>query len=146
MSLKELSQFEVGDYVVHIDHGVGKFGGLIRTEINGRIQEVIKLIFQNEDILFVSIHSLHKLSKYRGKEGEPPRVNKLGTGAWEKMKERTKSKMKDIARDLIRLYAERREEKGFRYTPDSYMQQELEASFIYEDTPRSAKINCRREA
>lgn len=139
LSIKELNQFEVGDYVVHIDHGVGKFGGLIRTEINGRMQEVIKLTFLNDDILFVSIHSLHKLSKYRGKEGEPPRVNKLGTGAWEKMKERTKTKMKDIARDLIKLYAERRDEKGFRFSHDSYLQQELEASFIYEDTPDQLK-------
>ena len=139
LSIKELNQFETGDYVVHIDHGVGKFGGLIRTEINGRMQEVIKLTFLNEDILFVSIHSLHKLSKYRGKEGEPPRVNKLGTGAWEKMKDRTKGKMKDIARDLIKLYAERRDEKGFRFSPDSYLQQELEASFIYEDTPDQLK-------
>lgn len=139
LSIKELNQFENGDYIVHIDHGVGKFGGLIRTEINGRMQEVIKLIFQNEDILFVSIHSLHKLSKYRGKEGEPPRVNKLGTGAWEKMKDRTKAKVKDIARDLIKLYAERREEKGFSFSHDTYMQQELEASFIYEDTPDQLK-------
>ena len=139
LSLKELNQFEPGDYVVHIDHGVGKFGGLIRTPINGKMQEVIKVTFLNDDILFVSIHSLHKLSKYRGKEGEPPRMNKLGTGAWEKMKDRTKSKLKDIARDLIKLYAERRDEKGFRYSPDSYLQQELEASFIYEDTPDQLK-------
>lgn len=134
LSLKELTQFEKGDYIVHIDHGVGKFGGLIRTEINGKMQEVIKLIYQNDDILFVSIHALHKLAKYRAKEGEPPRINKLGTGAWERMKEKTKSKMKDIARDLIRLYAARKEEKGFSFTPDSYLQEELEASFIYEDT------------
>ena len=139
LSIKELNQFEVGDYVVHIDHGVGKFGGLIRTEINGKMQEVIKLTFLNDDILFVSIHSLHKLSKYRGKEGEPPRVNKLGTGAWEKMKDRTKAKVKDIARDLIKLYAERRDEKGFQFSHDTYMQQELEASFIYEDTPDQLK-------
>ncbi len=139
LSLKELNQFETGDYVVHIDHGVGKFGGLIRTPINGKMQEVIKVTFLNDDILFVSIHSLHKLSKYRGKEGEPPRMNKLGTGAWEKMKDRTKTKLKDIARDLIKLYAERRDEKGFRYSPDSYLQQELEASFIYEDTPDQLK-------
>lgn len=139
LSIKELSQFETGDYIVHIDHGVGKFGGLIRTEINGKMQEVIKLFFQNDDILFVSIHALHKLAKYRAKEGEPPRVNKLGTGAWERMKEKTKSKMKDIARDLIKLYAARKDEKGFAFTPDSYLQQELEASFIYEDTPDQLK-------
>ncbi|MDO5570308.1 MAG: transcription-repair coupling factor [Bacteroidales bacterium] len=135
LSLKELNQFKIGDYVVHIDHGVGKFGGLIRTPVNGKMQEVVKLIYQNDDILFVSIHALHKLAKYRGKEGTPPKINKLGTGAWEKMKEKTKSKMKDIARDLILLYAKRREEKGYSFNPDSYLQQELEASFIYEDTP-----------
>jgi transcription-repair coupling factor (superfamily II helicase) len=135
LSLKELNQFSIGDYVVHIDHGVGQFGGLIRTEVNGKIQEAIKLIYQNNDIIFVSIHALHKLSKYKGKDGEPPKLNKLGTGAWEKMKERTKTKVKDIARDLIMLYSKRRQEKGFAFSPDSFMQNELEASFIYEDTP-----------
>ncbi len=135
LSLKELGQIEPGDYIVHVDHGVGKFGGLIRTEVNGRMQEMIKLVYQNNDLLLVSIHSLHKLSKYRGKEGVPPRINRLGTGAWNKMKERTKSKLKDIARDLIKLYAARKDEKGFAFSPDSYLQQELEASFIYEDTP-----------
>ncbi|MCH5327624.1 MAG: transcription-repair coupling factor [Coprobacter sp.] len=139
LTLKELHQFETGDYIVHVDHGVGKFGGLIRTEINGRMQEVIKLVYQHDDILFVSIHALHKLAKYRGKEGEPPRINKLGSGAWERMKEKTKSKMKDIARDLIRLYARRQEEKGHAFPPDSFLQQELEASFIYEDTPDQLK-------
>ena len=135
LSLKELSAIEVGDYIVHVDHGVGKFAGLYRTEVNGRIQEMIKLIYLNDDIIFVSIHALHKLAKYRGKEGVPPKVNKLGTGAWNKVKERTKSKLKDIARDLIKLYAARKEEKGYSFSPDSYLQQELEASFIYEDTP-----------
>ncbi|MDH6342656.1 transcription-repair coupling factor (superfamily II helicase) [Parabacteroides sp. PFB2-12] len=136
LSLKELNQFTTGDYIVHIDHGVGQFGGLVRMEINGNIQEVIKLIYQNNDAIFISIHSLHKLSKYKGKEsGEAPKLNKLGTGAWEKMKERTKSKMKDIARDLIILYSKRKQQKGFSYSPDSFMQNELEASFIYEDTP-----------
>ena len=135
LSLKELGQIETGDYIVHIDHGVGKFGGLIRTEVNGRMQEMIKLIYLNNDILLVSIHSLHKLSKYRGKEGVEPRINRLGSGAWGKMKDRTKSKLKDIARDLIKLYAARKDEQGFAYSPDSYLQQELEASFIYEDTP-----------
>ncbi|MDL2282076.1 transcription-repair coupling factor [Parabacteroides sp. OttesenSCG-928-G06] len=140
LSLKELNQFTTGDYIVHIDHGVGQFGGLVRMEVNGRIQEVIKLIYQNHDAIFVSIHSLHKLSKYKGKEsGEPPKLNKLGTGAWEKMKERTKSKMKDIARDLIILYSKRKQQKGFIYSPDSFMQNELEASFIYEDTPDQTK-------
>lgn len=135
LSLKELGQIEPGDFIVHVDHGVGKFGGLIRTEVNGKMQEMIKLVYQNNDLLLVSIHSLHKLSKYRGKEGVPPRINRLGTGAWNKMKERTKSKLKDIARDLIKLYAARKDEKGFAFSPDSYLQQELEASFIYEDTP-----------
>lgn len=135
LSLKELSSIEVGDYIVHVDHGVGKFAGMFRTNVNGRTQEMIKLTYLNDDIIFVSIHSLHKLSKYRGKEGVEPRVNKLGSGAWNKVKERTKSKLKDIARDLIKLYAARKDEKGFAYSPDSYLQQELEASFIYEDTP-----------
>ncbi|MEE0974115.1 MAG: transcription-repair coupling factor, partial [Muribaculaceae bacterium] len=135
LSLKELSAIEVGDYIVHVDHGVGKFAGLYRTEVNGRVQEMIKLIYQNDDIIFVSIHALHKLAKYRGKEGVPPKINKLGSGAWNKVKERTKSKLKDIARDLIKLYAARKEEQGHSFSPDSYLQQELEASFIYEDTP-----------
>ena len=135
LSLKELSAIEPGDFIVHVDHGVGKFAGLLRTEVNGRTQEMIKLIYANDDIIFVSIHALHKLAKYRGKEGVPPKINKLGTGAWNKLKERTKSKLKDIARDLIRLYAARKEEKGHAFAPDGYLQQELEASFIYEDTP-----------
>ena len=146
LSLKELRQFEVGDYIVHIDHGVGKFGGLFRTELNGSMQEVIKLIYQNDDILFVSIHALHKLAKYRAKEGEPPRINKLGSGAWEKMKEKTKSKMKDIARDLIKLYAQRCNEKGFAFSHDTFMQHELEASFIYEDTPDQLKSTAEVKA
>lgn len=140
LSLKELNQFAVGDYIVHIDHGVGQFGGLVRTEVNGKVQEVIKLIYQSNDMIFVSIHSLHKLAKYKGKDsGEPPKLNKLGTGAWEKMKEKTKKKVKDIARDLILLYSKRKDEQGFSYTPDSFLQQELEASFIYEDTPDQMK-------
>jgi len=139
LTLKELSQFEPGDYVVHIDHGIGKFAGLVRLPNGDSTQEVIKLIYQNDDVVFVSIHSLHKISKYKGKEGEPPRINKLGTGAWEKIKERTKSKIKDIARDLIKLYSQRKQEKGFAYTPDSFLQHELEASFLYEDTPDQLK-------
>ncbi|MDE6382867.1 MAG: transcription-repair coupling factor [Paramuribaculum sp.] len=135
LSLKELASIEPGDYVVHVDHGVGKFAGLYRTNVNGRTQELIKLTYANDDIIFVSIHALHKLSKYRGKEGEPPRINKLGSGAWNRIKERTKSKLKDIARDLIKLYAQRCAQQGFSFSPDSYMQNELEASFIYEDTP-----------
>ena len=120
---------------MHVDHGVGRFGGLLRTQVNGSTQEMIKLVYKNNDCIFVSIHSLHKLAKYRGKEGVEPTVNKLGSGAWNRLKEKTKSKLKDIARDLIRLYAARKEEKGFSFSPDSYLQHELEASFIYEDTP-----------
>lgn len=135
LSLKELSAIEPGDFIVHVDHGVGRFAGLLRTNVNGKTQEMIKLVYANDDIIFVSIHALHKLAKYRGKEGVPPKINKLGSGAWNKMKERTKSKLKDIARDLIKLYAARKEEKGYAFAPDSYLQQELEASFIYEDTP-----------
>ena len=135
MSLKELGAIEPGDYIVHIDHGIGKFGGLLRTNVNGHPQEMIKLIYKDNDFIFVSIHSLHKLSKYRGKEGVEPTLNKLGTGAWNRIKERTKSRLKDIARDLIKLYAARKEQKGFQFSPDSYLQHELEASFIYEDTP-----------
>ena len=135
LSLKELNQIEKGDYIVHEDLGVGKFGGLIRTSMNGTPQEMIKLTYLNGDEAYVSIHSLHKLSKYRSKEGEAPRLNRLGSNAWAKIKSRTKSRLKDIARELIRLYAARREQQGFAYTPDGYLQQELEASFIYEDTP-----------
>lgn len=142
LSLKELNQFTSGDYVVHTDHGIGRFAGLIRVPNGDTTQEVIKLIYQNEDVVFVSIHSLHKVSKYKGKEGEPPRLNKLGTGAWEKLKERTKTKIKDIARDLIKLYSQRRQEKGFSYSPDSFLQRELEASFIYEDTPDQSKATA----
>ena len=139
LTLKELQEFRIGDYVVHIDHGVGKFGGLVRVPDAGGYQEKIKIIYKNDDVVFVSIHALHKVSKYKGKEGEEPHINKLGTGAWENLKERTKGKIKDIARDLIKLYAKRLEEKGFAYSPDSYMQNELEASFMYEDTPDQIK-------
>ena len=139
LSLRELQQIEVGDYLVHIDHGIGQFGGLTHTEIAGKRQEAVKVIYKNGDLIYVSIHSLHKLSKYRSKEGVAPTLNRLGTGAWERMKERTKSKMKDIARDLIKLYAARKEERGFAFSPDNFMQQELEASFIYEDTPDQMK-------
>ncbi|MCM1345869.1 MAG: transcription-repair coupling factor [Bacteroides sp.] len=140
LTLKEISQFEPGDYVVHIDHGVGRFGGLVRVpSATGVMQEMIKITYQNEDTVYVSIHALHKVSKYKGREGEPPRLNKLGTGAWERMKDRVKTKVKDIARDLIRLYAQRRQEKGFAFSPDGYMQHELEASFLYEDTPDQLK-------
>ena len=139
LTLKELNEFEIGDYIVHIDHGIGKFGGLIRMPNGNTTQEVIKIIYQHDDVVFVSIHNLHKISKYKGKEGEEPRLSRLGTGAWEKMKDRTKSKIKDIARDLIKLYSQRKHEKGFQYSPDGYLQQELEASFLYEDTPDQLK-------
>lgn len=138
-TLKELTSLLPGDYVVHSDHGIGVFAGLARVEKNGAFQEVIRLTYQNNDSLLVSIHNLHKISKYRGKEGEPPKVSKLGGVAWENMKKKTKSRVKDIARELIALYAKRKTESGFAFTPDSYMQQELEASFIYEDTPDQLK-------
>ena len=135
LSLKELGAIQPGDYIVHVDHGVGRFAGLLRANVNGHTQEMIKLVYQNEDIVFVSIHALHKLSKYRGQDGEAPKLNKLGSGAWNRIKERTKSRLKDIARDLIRLYAARKNQQGHAFAPDSYMQNELEASFVYEDTP-----------
>ncbi len=141
LTLKELMQFEIGDYVVHVDHGIGQFAGLVRIPSNnGQMQEVIKLIYQHDDVIFVSIHALHKLSKYKGKEGTPPRLSHLGTGAWDKLKERTKNKIKDIARDLIQLYAQRKEQQGFAFSADTFMQQELEASFAYEDTPDQLKV------
>ena len=141
LSLKELMQFEPGDYVVHIDHGVGRFAGLVRMPGNdGEMQEMIKLTYKNDDAVYVSIHSLHKVSKYKGKDGEPPRISNLGTGAWDKLKERTKKKIKDIARDLIKLYSQRKEEKGYAFSPDSFMQHELEASFLYEDTPDQLRV------
>ena len=139
MTLKELNQLQVGDYVVHSDHGIGKFGGLVITGVNGKPQEMIKLIYRDGDTIFVSIHNLHRISKYKGKEGSAPTISRVGSGAWERLKERTKDKVKEIARDLIRLYATRKQQQGFAYTPDGYMQHELEASFIYEDTPDQAK-------
>jgi len=141
LSLKELQQFQPGDYIVHIDHGVGKFAGLVRMPASdGSLQEMIKLTYQGGDAVYVSIHSLHKVSKYKGRDSEPPRISSLGTGAWEKLKERTKRKIKDIARDLIQLYSKRREEKGFAFSPDSFMQHELEAGFAYEDTPDQLRV------
>ncbi len=139
LTLKEINQFQIGDFVVHLDHGIGKFAGLVRLPAGKNIQEVIKITYLNNDAVFVSIHSLHKISKYKGKEGDAPTLNKIGSGAWEKVKQRTKSKIKDIARDLIKLYAERNQQKGFAYSPDSYLQTELEASFKYEDTPDQLK-------
>lgn len=141
LTLKELMQFEPGDFVVHADHGIGRFAGLVRIAgADGSMQEVIKLVYQHDDVVFVSIHSLHKVSKYKGREGEPPRLSRLGTGTWEKLKDKTKKKIKDIARDLIRLYSRRREERGFAFSPDSFMQHELEAGFAYEDTPDQLRV------
>lgn len=139
ISIQELNKLHPGDFVVHIDHGIGKFAGLVKTEVNGKIQEAVRLVYRDSDSLLVSIHSLHRISKYKGKDGTEPQVNKLGTGAWQKMKSRAKSKVKDIARELIALYAKRLEERGFAFSPDTYLQQELEASFIYEDTPDQYK-------
>lgn len=139
LTIQELNTLQPGDYVVHIDHGVGTFAGLVRTNENGRIQEAVRLVYKDSDVLLVSIHNLHRISKFRGKDGEPPKVNKLGSGTWQKLKQATKKKVKDIAKDLIALYAKRREQKGFTFSPDTYMQQELEASFIYEDTPDQTK-------
>ena len=144
LTMKELQELEIGDYLVHVDYGIGKFGGLVRIPIGANAganrgeayQEVIRIIYQHNDKVDVSIHSLYKISKYRRSDtGEPPRLSILGSGAWDRMKERTKKRIKDIARDLIRLYARRQKEKGFAYSPDSYLQNELEASFLYEDTP-----------
>ena len=135
ITLKELTNLEVGDYVTHIDHGIGKFGGLQKIDVEGKLQEAIKLIYGERDILYLSIHSLHKISKYNGKDGTTPKIYKLGSGAWKKLKQKTKKRVKEIAFNLIELYAKRRTLKGFAYDPDSYLQLELESSFIYEDTP-----------
>lgn len=139
LTINELNSLQIGDYVVHIDHGVGQFGGLVRSVVNGQQQESIKLIYRDNDVLFVSIHGLHRISKYKSKDAAPPKVYKLGTGAWQKLKNQTKSKVKDIARELIMLYSKRKQAQGFAFSPDSYLQQELEASFIYEDTPDQTK-------
>ncbi|QXP56273.1 transcription-repair coupling factor [Cellulophaga sp. HaHa_2_95] len=139
ITLKELTRLDIGDYVTHMDHGVGKFGGLQKIDVEGKKQEAIKLVYGERDILYVSIHSLHKISKFTGKDGTPPKIYKLGSGAWKKVKEKAKSRVKKIAFDLIQVYAKRRSEKGFQYAPDGYLQHELEASFIYEDTPDQSK-------
>ena len=140
LTLKEIQQFEVGDYVVHVDHGVGRFGGLVRMPQGDGYQEMIKITYQRGDAIYVSIHSLYKVSKYKSQDGgEAPRLSTLGTGQWERLKERTKKHIKDIARDLIKLYAARRRERGFAFSHDTYLQHELEASFLYEDTPDQLK-------
>ena len=135
ITLKEITNLEVGDYVTHIDHGIGKFGGLQKIEVEGKMQEAIKLFYGERDILYLSIHSLHKISKYNGKDGAVPKIYKLGSDAWKKLKQKTKARVKEIAFNLIELYAKRRTLKGFAFDPDSYLQAELESSFIYEDTP-----------
>ena len=139
ITLKELTGLQVGDFVTHIDHGVGKFGGLKRIDVNGTMQEAIKLIYRDNDILYVSIHSLHKVAKFSGKDGKEPTINKLGSPAWKNLKNKTKKKVKEVAFDLIKLYAKRKMEKGFQFSQDGYMQNELEASFMYEDTPDQLK-------
>jgi len=139
ITLKELSNLTVGDYVTHIDHGIGKFGGLQKIDVEGKMQEAIKLVYGDRDILYVSIHSLHKISKFNGKDGKPPKIYKLGSNAWKALKQKTKKRVKEIAFNLIELYAKRKTKKGFQYVPDSYLQHELEASFLYEDTPDQSK-------
>ena len=139
MTINELSAFQIGDYVVHIDHGVGQYGGLVKTNIGGKVQEAIKLIYKDGDVILVSIHGIHRISKYKSRDGEPPRIYKLGSKAWENLKNTTKAKVKDIAQDLIKLYGERQQSRGFAFSSDNYMQQELESSFLYEDTPDQQK-------
>ena len=139
LTLNDLMTFHIGDYVVHIDHGVGRFGGLVRTEINGKMQEAVKLTYKDGDVIFVSIHGIHRISRYKSADGEPPKIYKLGSRSWERLKNNTKSKVKDIAADLIKLYSERSTSPGYAFGPDDYLQQELESSFIYEDTPDQHK-------
>ncbi|HQQ95172.1 MAG TPA: transcription-repair coupling factor [Bacteroidia bacterium] len=140
LSLKELLNLQPGDYVTHIDHGIGRYAGLQKLSINGRDQESVKLLFRDNDVLYVSIHSLHRISKYSGKEGQVPRIDKLGSSTWNTLKQKTKRKVKELAYDLIRLYAERRSKPGHAYPKDNYLQHELEASFIFEDTPDQIKV------
>jgi len=142
ITLRTLRELQPGDYVTHIDHGLGVYSGLQKIEANGRLQEAVRIIYKDSDILYVNINSLHKISKYTGKEGTVPKVNKLGSDAWQKLKEKTKTRVKEIAFDLIKLYAQRKTEKGFAHAPDNYMQTELEASFIYEDTPDQSKATA----
>lgn len=139
LTLKEIHGLKSGDFITHIDHGVGRFSGLEKIDTQGKKQEAIRIIYSNNDLLYVSIHSLHKISKYVGKDGTPPKVNRLGSDVWQKAKQKTKRKIKEVAFDLIKLYAKRKSKKGFQFTPDTYLQNELEASFIYEDTPDQLK-------
>ncbi len=138
MTISDLNALRMGDYVVHIDHGVGQYGGLVKTHVGGRTQEAVKLIYKDGDVVFVSIHSLHRISKFKSRDGEPPKIYKLGSKAWENLKRSTKSKVKDIAEDLIKLYSERQQARGFAFSNDTFMQQELESSFMFEDTPDQA--------
>lgn len=142
ITLRTLRELQPGDFVTHIDHGVGVFSGLQKLEVNGRLQEAVRLIYKDTDILYVNINSLHKIAKYTGKEGSMPKVNKLGSDVWNKLKEKTKTRVKEIAFDLIKLYAKRKAQEGFQHSPDNYMQTELEASFIYEDTPDQSKATA----
>ena len=142
ITLRTLRELQPGDYVTHIDHGVGTYSGLQKLEVNGRLQEAVRIVYRDNDILYVNISSLHKISKYTGKEGTVPKVNKIGSDVWQRLKEKTKTKVKEIAFDLIKLYAARKAQQGFAHTPDSYMQTELEASFIYEDTPDQSKATA----
>lgn len=142
LTLRTLRELQPGDYVTHIDHGVGVYSGLQKIESNGKLQEAVRIIYKDSDILYVNINSLHKISKYTGKEGSVPKVNKLGSDAWNKLKEKTKTRVKEIAFDLIKLYAQRKAQEGFQFLPDNYMQTELEASFIYEDTPDQSKATA----
>jgi transcription-repair coupling factor (superfamily II helicase) len=142
ITLKTLRDLQPGDYVTHIDHGVGRYSGLQKIEANGKVQEAVRIIYKDSDILYVNINSLHKISKYTGKEGTVPKINKLGSDVWNRLKEKTKSKVKEIAFDLIKLYAQRKAQQGFAHAPDNYMQTELEASFIYEDTPDQSKATA----
>ncbi|MDG2433541.1 transcription-repair coupling factor [Flavobacterium sp.] len=146
ITLKELTTLSVGDYVTHIDHGIGRFGGLQKIQVENKTQEAIKLVYADNDIVYVSIHSLHKISKYNGKDGTPPKIYKLGSNAWKVLKQKTKARVKHIAFNLIQLYAKRRLEKGFQFAPDSYLQNELESSFIYEDTPDQMKSTAEVKA
>lgn len=142
LTIRALKELQPGDYVTHIDHGVGVYSGLQKIEVNGNMQEAVRIIYRDNDVLYVNINSLHKISKYTGKEGSPPKVNKLGSDAWEKLKNKTKKQVKDIAADLIKLYAKRKASQGFSFSPDSYLQTELEASFFYEDTPDQSKATA----
>jgi len=142
MTINELSSLQIGDYVVHIDHGVGRYGGLVKTNVGGRIQEALKIEYKDNAVIFVSIHGIHRISRYKSKDGEPPHIYKLGSKAWENLKQTTKKKVKDIAKDLIALYSERQQSDGYAFSADTYLQRELESSFLYEDTPDQEKATA----